>query len=214
MRQIRPIVCLAWILALVVGASASPAQQLPGVGYSAQDRGLSISRYILDSVLNPYTTHVMDFSARPDLVGASPNANYFDFSDPAVKAAYEQRYGVGTTTRLIRWQGPGNEVRFILREALVWAHQAHPEWLDNPGQHNGEPTELEITDAQAVNDRALYSRYLWRRHQASAPRTGFTFATCPSRRATIDTVDAFWGMPYYVYNDYQFLPVSPQIPGC
>lgn len=212
---IRP--CRMFAVLAVAALAAAPAvlaQARPGVGYDPQGRGLSITYYILDSLLNPYTSYRADFSAHPDLVGASPNPYYLDYSDAAVKAAVELRWGPGTASgRFKRWKGPGDEVRFVLRDAMVWAAARHPELLGgDTSNRNGKPTEVEITDAQAFNDNALWTAYF------QSEVTGYS----PDRRAVIcdagkpagdgQSTDPFWGLTYYFHNNFEASPYSPQLP--
>jgi hypothetical protein len=132
-----------------------------------------------------------------------------------VVATFERRWGPGTaSTRLKRWAGPGNEVRYVLRDALVWAWKSHPELLGgDTANRNGIPTEVEITDMQAVDDTDLYYSYF----KAELP--GFS----PDRRVAIcdrtkppgdfDEPNAFWGgLPYYYHNDFKPAFYSPQPP--
>jgi hypothetical protein len=214
MRLRPPSFVLALVLAALAVAPAGFAQTHPGVGYDPQARGLRISRYQLDTLLSPWLTYVADFTARPDLAGAHPDPYHLDFSDAAVRDAIERRWGGGTASqRFKRWAGPGNEVRSLLREALVWAWSRQPGLLGGDAAHgNGEPTEVEITDMQAFNDSALWIAYF----QAELP--GYS----PERRVTIcdpkkpggdgEEIEPFWGIPYYFHNTSQQPPVSPQLP--
>ncbi|HEX9944518.1 MAG TPA: hypothetical protein VGG03_21105 [Thermoanaerobaculia bacterium] len=202
------------VVAALAAAPAALAQPRPGVGYDPQARGLSISRYQLDTLTSPFLSYKADFSARPDLVGAHPNPYDLDFSDATVREAIERRWGPGTASdRFKRWAGPGNEVRFLVREALAWAWAKRPDLLGGDrSNRNGEPTEVEITDVQAFNDRDLWITYF------QAELTGFS----PERRAVIcdpgkpsgdgEEIQPFWGIPYYFHNKYKSLPVSPQLP--
>jgi hypothetical protein len=190
------------------------AQPRAGVGYDPQARGLTLSRYQLDTLTSPFLSHPADFSARPDLAGAHPDPYGMDFSDPAVRAAIERRWGPGTATdRFKRWAGPGNEVRFVVHDALIWALAKRPELLGgDTANRNGQPTEVEITDVQAFNDGEIWVSYF----QAELP--GFS----PERRVTIcdpakpsgdgDEIQSFWGLPYYFHNTFIPLAVSPQRP--
>jgi hypothetical protein len=213
---IRPqAVLAALVLTALAAAPAATAQTRPGVGYDPQARGLTVSRYELDLLGSPFLAYSIDFSARPDLVGAHPNPYGLDRSDAAVVATFERRWGPGTaSTRLKRWAGPGNEVRYVLRDALVWAWKSHPELLGgDTANRNGIPTEVEITDMQAVDDTDLYYSYF----KAELP--GFS----PDRRVAIcdrtkppgdfDEPNAFWGgLPYYYHNDFKPAFYSPQPP--
>lgn len=204
----------ALVLVALAAAPAVLAQARPGVGYDPQARGLRTSRYQLDTLTSPFISYQADFSARPDLVGAHPNAYTLSFADPAVRAAYELRWGPGTsTTRLKRWAGPGNEVRFVLHDALVWAWTKHPELLGgDTSNRNGVPTEVEITDMQALNDTGLWVAYF----ESELP--GFSadhrVVICDPAKPAGDgqETEPFWGIPYYFHNRFQPSPFSPQLP--
>lgn len=201
-------------LTLCAPGSAHAAQTLPGVGYDVHAKGLSVSRYQLDNLFGPFSSYVMNFSARPDLVGASPNPYYLNLGDPAVKAAYELRWGPNTTSnRFKRWQGPNNEVRSVVKDALAWAFVARPDLLGgSPAGFNGAPTEVEITDAQAVNDRALYTSYLVANADGFSPATRVEVCDPSLPPGDVETQNTFWSMTFYVHNNYQApLPVSPQV---
>jgi len=213
--QLRPQSFLPVLaLAALAAAPAVLAQPRPGVGYDPQARGYSTSHYQLDTLLSPWLTYKSDFSARPDLVGAHPDPYHLDFSDAAVTQAIELRWGPGTASqRFKRWAGPGNEVRSLLRDSLVWAWSKRPELLGgDAANRNGEPTEVEITDVQAFNDSALWIAYF----QAELP--GYS----PDRRVSLcdaskpggdgEMTDPFWGIPYYFHNTSQQVAVSPQLP--
>lgn len=213
--QLRP---QSFVLVLTLAAlAASPAvlaQTQPGVGYDPQARGLTVSRYQLDTLLSPWLTYQADFSARPDLAGANPNPYHLDFSDAAVRAAIEQRWGPGTASqRFKRWAGPGNEVRSLLVDALVWAFTKHPELLGgDTANRNGQPTEVEITDMQAFNDNAIWIAYFQAELPGYSPehRAVICDATKPSGDG--EEIQPFWGIPYYFHNKSQQPPVSPQLP--
>jgi hypothetical protein len=211
-----PIRPQAVFAALVLTAFAATAQTRPGVGYDPQVRGLTYSQYELDQIGSPFLSYRMNFSARPDLVGAHPNPYAFALGDPAVVAAYELRWGPGTaSTRLKRWAGPNNEVRYVVHDALVWAWKNHPELLGGDvTNRNGVPTEVEITDVQATNDTDLYFSYF------KAVLPGFS----PDRRVVIcdptkpsgdfDEPNNFWGgLPYFYHNNFRPAFYSPQQPG-
>ena len=203
-------------MAALLGLVGAVAAQRAGVGYDPQARGLAISHYQLDTLGSAYLHHPVDFSANPGEVGANPNPYLLNFGDTAVRSAFERRYGPFTAgTRFKRWIGPGNEVKFLLRNALVWYFQNRPEQLggDTSGR-NGEPTEVEVTDVQALDDREIWIAYF------QAELTGFS----TEHRATIcdpdrplgdgEVAHPFWGIAYYYTNVYQLpLPVSPQPAG-
>jgi hypothetical protein len=201
--------------AALLAATAAAAQSRPGVGYDPQARGFTTSSYQLDTLQSPYLHYRADFSAHPDQVGAHPDPYELNFADPAVAAAYELRWGPGTTShRFKRWAGPNNEVRFLVAEALAWNFQQHPELMGgDTALRNGVPTEVEITDVQAFDDRQIWVSYF------ESELDGFS----PARRVTVcdpakppgdgQTTEPFWGIPYYFHNDYlPPLPVSPQVP--
>jgi hypothetical protein len=204
----------ALVLAALAAASAVTAQTRPGVGYDPRARGLTTSHYQLDTLTSPFLSYTVDFSARPDLAGAHPNPYALDRSDPAVVATFERRWGPGTaSSRLKKWAGPGNEVRFVLHDALVWAWTKHPEMLGGDASNrNGNPTEVELTDMQALNDTALWVAYF----QSELP--GFS----PDHRVVIcdpakpagdgQETQPFWGLPYYFHNRFQPSAFSPQLP--
>jgi hypothetical protein len=147
-------------------------------------------------------------------VGAHPNPYALDRSDPAVVAAFERRWGAGTaTTRLKRWAGPGNEVRFVLRDALVWAWKSHPELLGGDATHrNGEPTEVEITDMQATDDRTLYLAYLQSEAEGFSPEHRAVICDSTKPGGDGQEPNSFWGVPYYYHNNFRPAFYSPQPP--
>jgi hypothetical protein len=207
--------CLATVLVLAAAASAAEAQPRPGVGYDPQARGLAVSRYQLDTLLGPFLSHLADFTARPDLAGAHPNPYLLDFSDAAVRDAIERRWGPGTSTqRFKRWAGPGNEVRFLLREALIWAWKNQPDLLGgDTANRNGEPTEVEMIDIQAFNDRGLWVTYFQEELTGFSPERRIVICDPDKPSGDGEEKEPFWGLPYYFHNRYQAPPpVSPQIP--
>jgi hypothetical protein len=211
---IRTCSMLAVFAAALLAISPTTAQTRPGVGYDPQARGLMTTYYQLDSFSSPFLSYRADFSARPDLAGAHPDPYSLNYADAAVRAAIELRWGPGTASdRFRKWEGPSNEVRFVLRDALIWAFSKHPELLGgDTSNRNGLPTEVELTDAQAFNDRGLWVSYF----QSELP--GFS----PDHRAVIcdatkpagdgEAIDPFWQLPYYYHNNYQTIGVSPQLP--
>jgi hypothetical protein len=208
-------VMLAAAILMVAGARAGAAQVRPGVGYDAKARGLTISQYVLDDELNPFTLYVADFTALPGEAGARPNEYYFDLGDAAVSAAYERRWGPGTATnRMKRWAGPSNEVRFIIHDALVYLYKNHPDQLGgDPSNRNGEPTQTEITDVAAFSDARIWTTYIAEALPGFSPAHRVTVcdATQPSGDGVMD--HPFWHLPYYFHNDYQRpAPFSPQVP--
>lgn len=209
LRSTLPLLALALAV-----ASAAVAQPRPGVGYDPQARGLIFSRYQLDTLLTPYLSYRADFTARPDLVGAQPNPYLLNFADAAVRAAIEQRWGPGTASdRFKRWAGPGNEVRFLLRDALVWASTKHPELLGGDASNrNGEPTEVEIIDMQAFNDSALWITYFQQELPGFSPDRRQEICNASKPSGDFEETDPFWGITAYFHNKYQSLAVSPQPP--
>jgi hypothetical protein len=206
---------LGLALASLALAGTAAAQTRPGVGYDPQARGLTVSRYQLDNLNSPFLSHSIDFNARPDLVGAAPNAYYLNFGDPLVRAAIELRWGAGTsTTHFKRWQGPGNEVKFILHDALVWAFREHPEMLGgDTSNRNGEPTEVEMIDIQATNDRALWFAYFQNELEGYSPEHRATVCDAKLPAGDGEYTDPFWGIQFYYHNNFQAPPpFSPQIP--
>lgn len=205
---------LGLVLASLALAGSAAAQTRPGVGYDPQARGLTVSRYQLDSLNSAFLSHPIDFDARPDLVGTPPSAYYLNYGDRAVAAAIEQRWGAGTATEHFkRWQGPGNEVKFLLHDALVWAFREHPEMLGgDTSNRNGEPTEVEIIDMQATNDRSLWLAYFQNALEGySADRRAIV---CDAKLPAGDGeyTDPFWGIQYYYHNNFQAPPpFSPQV---
>src|SRR5262245_9364846 len=144
-------------LAATGGALAQVPAGLPGVGYDPRALGFTTTFFILDNLNNPYTTYRADLTALPGAVGAVPNEYFFNLADPAVRAAYERRWGTDTAgPRFKRWAGPGNEVRYVVEDALTYMFSKHPERLGGSvAGRNGKPTLTEITDAQAFNDTQL-----------------------------------------------------------
>ena len=133
------------------------------VCYNPTTRGLTTSRYELDNLGSGFKTHAMDLTADPGAVGANPNRRFLNLDDPAVKAAFEKRYGKYTACSNPaapgcdghshkRWAGGGNEVKSIWKEALEWWFQTHPGSLGPPCGGDGKATEVEIIDTLATND--------------------------------------------------------------
>jgi hypothetical protein len=205
---------LVLTLAAFAASPAVLAQTQPGVGYDPQARGLTVSRYQLDTLLSPWLSYHADFTARPDLAGANPNPYHLDFSDAAVRTAIEQRWGPNTATqRFKRWAGPGNEVRFLLADALAWAFAKHPELLGgDTANHNGQPTEVEIIDMQAFNDSAIWIAYFQAELPGYSPEHRVVICDVMKPSGDGQETDPFWGIPYYFHNNSQQPPVSPQLP--
>lgn len=206
--------CVA-ALALIAFTAVASAQSVPGVGYDPGARGFRMSGYKLDSVNSPITYYTMDLSADPGAAGTRPNPYYFDLSQPAVREAFELRYGPDTLgPRMKSWQGPNNEVRPVIVESLRWWLANRPQELGGSvAGRNGEPTEREITDVQATGDREIWQAYL----VATTP--GFS----PDNREIINDPslppgdgqrkNPFWNMTNYYHNTVvAYYPFSPQVP--
>ncbi|HTG33703.1 MAG TPA: hypothetical protein VLB76_12315 [Thermoanaerobaculia bacterium] len=204
----------ALVLVALAAAPAVTAQTRPGVGYDPQARGLAVSHYQLDTLTSPFLSYQVDYSARPDLVGAHPNPYVLSRTDPAVVAAFERRWGPFTaSTRLKKWAGPGNEVRFVLHDALVWAWTQHPELLGgDTANRNGEPTEVELTDMQALNDTGLWVTYFQTELPGFSPDHRVVICDPAKPPGDSQGIEPFWGIPYYTHNKFQPSFVSPQLP--
>ncbi|HEY3568534.1 MAG TPA: hypothetical protein VGP73_11435 [Thermoanaerobaculia bacterium] len=213
---IRPQAVLAALVLMALAAvPAATAQTRPGVGYDPKARGLTVASYELDALGSPFLSYSIDFSARPDLVGARPDPYAFNLADPAVIAAFERRWGPGTaSTRLKRWAGPGNEVRYVLRDALVWAFNNRPELLGgDTTNRTGTPTEVEITDMQAVNDNSLYYAYFKAALPGFLPDNRIVICDPTKPQGDFDVPNTFWnGVPYYYHNNFHPAFYSPQPP--
>ncbi|HXU32717.1 MAG TPA: hypothetical protein VN851_19275 [Thermoanaerobaculia bacterium] len=196
-------------------AKAAVAPPIPGVGYDPQVRGLSVSIYQLDTLTSPLQRYSAVFAADPGVVGAHPDPYYLSVSDPLVRAAYELRWGPNTAgTRFKRWIGPGNEARSVLRDALIWFLANRPGELGGvTAGRNGEPTEVEITDVQALNDAPIWVGYL----------QGAVVGFSPDHRETISDPNRpsgdgqeqhfFWKITWYYHNTYSAPPpFSPPLP--
>jgi hypothetical protein len=191
------------------------APPIPGVGYDPHLRGFSVSIYQLDTLTSPLQRYNAVFSADPGAVGAHPDPTYLNLSDPVVRAAYELRWGPNTAgTRFKRWIGPGNEARSVLRDALIWFFANRPGDLGGvTAGRNGEPTEVEITDVQALNDAPIWVGYL----------QGAVVGFSPDHRETINDPARpsgdgqephfFWKITWYYHNTYVAPPpFSPPLP--
>ncbi|HEV7668753.1 MAG TPA: hypothetical protein VGS22_09530 [Thermoanaerobaculia bacterium] len=216
------LLSLSAATALAAGARPAPAATkaavappIPGVGYDPHARGLSVSIYQLDTLTSPLQHYSAVFSADPGAVGVHPDPYYLNISDPLVRAAYELRWGPNTAgTRFKRWIGPGNEARAVLRDALVWYLENRPGDLGgSTAGRNGEPTEVEITDVQALNDAPIWVGYL----------QGAVVGYSPDHRETINDPNRhsgdgqephpFWKITWYYHNTYEAPPpFSPQSP--
>jgi hypothetical protein len=201
---------------LVLG---SPA--IAEVCYSPEGRGLSLSRYQVDTLSSPWLNAPMDFSADPWAVGGS---EFLDFSRPEVFAAYERRYGAGTACTgglaetaacaghvFKRFAGPGNEVRSQVTDALAWWYVKDRAGLGgSPRCHgDGRPSEREITDAQATNDRRLWER--WHSEGALGGSTDRPQLQCePSKAPGLRSeADPFWGWNNWIKNTCGNPPATP-----
>jgi len=215
MKPIRFSATALLVLAGLTVAGAAGAQTRPGVGYDPQARGLYYSRYKLDSLNSSFLSYRMDFSADPGAVGTSPNPYYFSFGDLAVVTAYEQRYGPNTAgPRFKAFIGPNNEVRFIVHDALVWwfAHRAS-ELGGDTANRNGQPTEVEITDAQATGDRPIWITYMQSALDGYAPDRPLQINDPTKPPGDFQVTDPFWNIPLYYHNAFHgYYPFSPQVP--
>lgn len=215
--EVRPFrYALVVCSALALGAAALPAvAQQAGVGYDPQARGHAISSYQLDNLGTPYHRHAADFTADPGAVGRNPNPYQLDLSDQAVRSAFERRYGPNTAgSRFKRWIGPGNEVKFLVKEALAWHFANDPAALGgSTSGRNGEPTEVEVTDVQAFGDNEIWITYFKEALPGFSPER--RLKVCDPDKAPGDSQerDPFWGLQVYYHNTYEAPPaVSPQIP--
>lgn len=194
---------------------AAVAPPIPGVGYDPQIRGFSVSIYQLDTLTSPLQRYNAVFSSDPGAVGQHPDPYYLNLSDPVVRDAYELRWGPNTAgTRFKRWIGPGNEARSVLRDALIWFAANRPGELGGvTAGRNGEPTEVEITDVQALNDAPIWVGYL----------RGAVVGYSPDNRETINDPNRppgdgqeqhpFWKITWYYHNTYVPPPAfSPPLP--
>lgn len=215
--RFAPLAAAVLLLNLTAPAAslAAVAAPIPGVGYNPQVRGFVVSIYQLDTLTSPLHRYNAVFSADPGAVGANPDPYYLNLSDPVVRATFELRWGPNTAgTRFKRWIGPGNEVRSVLRDALIWFYANRPGDLGgSTAGRNGEPTEVEITDVQALNDAPIWVGYL----------QGAVVGYSPDRRETINDPgrpsgdgqeqNPFWKITWYYHNTYSAPPpFSPQAP--
>ena len=212
-RSLSPHTLLLAIAAALVAASLS-AQAIPGVGYDPASRGLRESHYTLDRLGTAIRSHRMDFSADPGAVGQSPNPYYLNLGDPAVRAAFEARYGPDTVgPRFKSWVGPNDEVRFVVRDALIWWFANRPAELGvGPAGRNGIPTEVEITDVQATGDSAIWITYLTATGEGYSPERPRQINDPSKPPGDSQAVDPFWGIPVYYRNAFAGYPFSPQWP--
>jgi hypothetical protein len=162
----------------------------PGVGYTVSN---ATSSYILGTLASPPKSHLMDLSALP--------ANESSWVLPQDSAAYEKRYGPGTTqfgdNGFKKWVGsPQNELRYVVVDALKWWGTQHT----NPA-FDGNPNGVEITDVQATNDM------IWRTYLLTTP--GFSPANpqhvndASKPHGPYQEMNSWWGMMNYYFNDYQ-----------
>jgi len=160
----------------------------PGVGFTLSN---PTSYYILGTLTSPVQSHAMNLGALP--------ANGVSWAFPQDNAAYEQRYGTGTTEHgdhgFKKWAySPQNELKYIVVDALRWwySKNASPEY-------DGNPTDVEITDVQASNDQ------VWHTYLLTTP--GFSpsnpqHVNDPSKpHGPYQEMNAWWGMMNYFFND-------------
>lgn len=203
------------VVAFLAVSAIARAQAVPGVGYDPGARGLHISGYKLDSVASPYTYYTMDLSADPGTVGTHPNVYFFDLTDPAVRAAFELRYGPETVgPRMKAFVGPNNEVRFVVADGLRWWLANHPDQLGGSTVgRNGEPTEREITDVQATGDRVIWQAYMIAESPGYSPENREIINDPSLPPGDGQRLNTFWNMMTYYHNTYVgYYPFSPQTP--
>lgn len=198
MKPLKVLAAVAIAVLLIVSTLSAA-----GVGYVPSQ---STSWYKLDNLDSAYTRYAMVMTSDPGKVGQSPNEFYLNFGDPAVRAAFELRYGPNTTgQRFKRWIGPGNEVKSIVANALSWKYGG------------GTPTEVEVTDAQATGDR-VWHEFLMATEDGwtEARPVHFNDPTKP-HGLQLDPngnvpLNPFWGVPEYRFNDAEYVPPPPPPP--
>lgn len=204
-------------LLLLLAATAAMAS----VCYSPQGRGLSLSRYQLDTLGSSWMAAPMDFTADP--WGGTDSA-FLNFSDPKVFDLYTRRYGPftaclgetgnpkcgGHTAK--RFAGPGNEVRSLITDALAWWYTWAPGDLGGGAgcKANGFPSEREVTDVQATADSPIWLEY----HRQVLPggsdlRPIIVCRTDKPAGIYTEKVD-FWGWVDYFRNTCEPAPASEQ----
>jgi hypothetical protein len=173
----------------------------PGVGYSAVSRGLRTSRYQLGSLTSPYREWPLDESSNTETGG------------PGFAAAWEKRYGPGTMNSLgpdlafKRWAGPGNEVKFMVSDALAWLYRTNRVALGgDTSNRDGLPTSQEVTDAQATGD-TIWRDYMIAVLPGYREDNPLHFSdTSRPHGLQLDEhgnppIDPFWNLPIYRFND-------------
>src|SRR5262249_53516795 len=95
-----------------------------------------------------------------------------------------------------------------------WAFQKHPEILGGDvANRNGEPTEVEITDLQAFDDRGIWIAYFQSELPGYSADRRVTVCDAKLPPGDSQTTEPFWGLPYFVHNTFQPPPpFSPQLP--
>jgi len=213
-----PQTLLKALLALPLALLLAPSPSRASVCYSAQARGLTISRYQVDTLTSGWRSASIDFGSNPWEINGS---EFLDYARPDVFAAFIRRYGPYTACLgglaslpecdghvFKRFAGPGNEVRSFVADALTWWSSAHPANLggDSTCHSDGIPSEREITDVQAVSDNAIWERY----HSESLPGGNATrpLSVCRTDRAhgAFAEVDPFWGWTNYFFNTCSLTP--------
>lgn len=179
-RHILAVALFCLVAAVLIAVAAWG--QAPASGYSARARGYTQSCFQLDNTSAPWTCYPLNEASQYEgKVGAE------------LIAAYEARYGRCSMSCapdhfFKRWRGPSNEVRFMLADAIAWKYGA-------------QPSDTEITDAQATGDP------IWREYMASEV-TGFSAEKPEHYNNPIDkcgqqpkVTHFFWGIDYYRFND-------------
>jgi hypothetical protein len=217
---------LAVPLLAVVSTLLLTSTSQAAVCYNPQGRGLSVSRYQLDTLTSGWLSAPMDFASDPWEVAGS---EFLDYARPDVFAAFERRYGprtacLGGLTALPacgghvfkRFAGPGNEVRSFLVDALAWWAAHSPASLGGGVGcwSNGVPSEQEVTDLQAVSDNPIWEEY----HRLALPggSAGRRQSVCRPERAAgaFDERDSFWGWTNYLFNTCGQTTVPPRATSC
>lgn len=196
MRKIQFLLLLALIPAI--------AEARPGVGYSAVARGYRMSCFMQDNLGTPYICQPLN--------EASDWQSLLPVGGPALVAAFEARYGKCTFGASCpghsfkRWPGPGNEVKFMVSDALAWMYQTNPAALGgDTSNRDGIPTDQEVTDAQATNDQ-IWQQYMTTQLPGYASDKPIHYNNI-NELCGLQLVkgqpprDPFWGLAVYRFND-------------